>query len=154
MTAASAIVAFKDTPVLEGDGWATLVPAYRAGFTSGASDGAIVEAIVKANDIAYTTNAIENWIFGMSGRRLPFSTRDNPGMHGGPKNVGYAFFRAGNVIKLPDIPRAGLPAAPAEPLPDMPPASPPSRGLIYAGAAALLGLLFIVGGKKKKKTDA
>jgi hypothetical protein len=150
MTAASAIVAFKDTPVLEGDGWHTLVPAYRAGFTSGASTNAIVEAIAKANNVAYTTNAIENWIFGMSGRRLPFSPAENPGMHGGPKNVGYAFFRAGNVIKLPDIPRSGLPTTPAVPLPDMP-SSPPSRGLLYAGGAALLGLLFLVGGKKKKK---
>jgi hypothetical protein len=106
--AVTSSVPFVDTPTAEGDGFKSLLAAYKSAFPVGTTETDFAKAVCAANGIPFKTADIEKWIFGLSGKRLPFSTKDNPGMHGGPKNVGYAHFGAGNVIKLPNIPRPGV----------------------------------------------
>ena len=108
MGAVTSSVPFVDTPTAEKDGFASLFAAYKSAFPVNTSVTDFAKAVCAANGIPFTTAKIEAWIFGLSGKRLPFSAKDNPGMHGGPKNVGYAHFGAGNRIKLPNIPRPGV----------------------------------------------
>jgi len=106
------------TPTLERDGFDSLYAAYKSAFPAGTSRTDFAKAIVAANGIRYTVPAIEAWIFGMSKKRLPFDAKDNPGMHGGTKNVGWSYFAAGNKIMLPDVARPGVtPPAPTPPAP-------------------------------------
>jgi hypothetical protein len=143
------------TPTLEGDGFASLFAAYKSAYPAGTTVQAFMKDICAANGIAATVPAIEAWIFGMSGRRLPFVAKDNPGMYGGPKNVGWSHFAAGNRIKLPDVPRPGVAAPPAPPVVEAPVEVPPEQTptsktspLLYAAGAGLI-LLALFGGKKK-----
>lgn len=107
------------TPTLERDGFDSLYAAYKSAFPAGTSRVDFAKAIVAVNGIRYTVPAIEAWIFGMSKKR--FSTvdpKDNPGMYGGPKGVGWSYFAAGNKIMLPDVARPGVtPPAPTLPAP-------------------------------------
>jgi hypothetical protein len=108
MGAVTSSVPFVDTPTAEGDGFKALLAAYKSAFPVGTSERDFAKAVCAANGIPYTVTAIERWIFGLSGKRHPFSAKENPGMYGGPKNVGYSYFGAGNRIKLPNIPRPGV----------------------------------------------
>ncbi len=148
MTAASAVVAFVDKATREGDDLFSLSSAYKEGFTKGSSVTAISEAIARANGIPWDAAKIDAWVFSHSKKRRGFVKTDNPGMFGGPANVGWAHFAAGNVIKLPDVPRAGDTVAP----PVTVSASAPmnwKKPLLIAGG--LFALLLIAGGGKKKR---
>lgn len=147
-------VPYVPTPTLEGDGFQSLFNAYKSVFPAGTTVTSFAKAICAANGISYTVPAIESWIFGMSGRRFPFDPKNNPGMYGGPKNVGWAHFAAGNVIKLPDIPRPGVRPAPQPALPEpaLPPVAEQLSGkspLLYVAAGGLI-LLALLGGKKNE----
>ena len=123
--AVTSTVPFVDTPTAEGDGFKSLLAAYKSAFPVGTSERDFAQAVCAANGIPFTVAKIEAWIFGLSGKRLPFSAKDNPGMHGGPKNVGYAHFGAGNRIKLPNIPRPGVnPPAGSPPVDPVTPVDP------------------------------
>lgn len=152
MTAAVAIVPFVDKTTREQDGLASLSAGYKEGFTSGSSVAAMSEAIAKANGIPWTTPAVDAWVFSLSKKRFPFDAKDNPGMYGGQKNVGWAYFAQGNVIKLPDVTREGdrVDPAPAAALQ----VSTPSKMPLIVGGALLLVLLIAAGGKKKKTATA
>jgi hypothetical protein len=126
MGAVTSSVPFVDTPTAEGDGFKSLLAAYKSAFPVGTTETDFAKAVCAANGIPYTVTAIERWIFGLSGKRHPFSSKENPGMHGGPKNVGYAYFGAGNRIKLPNIPRPGI-SPPAGSPPARPFGSPSTR---------------------------
>ncbi len=152
MTAASAVVAFVNKATREGDDLFILAEAYKEGFTKGSSVTAISEAIARANGIPWNAAKIDAWVFGHSKKRRGFVKADNPGLFGGPAGVGWAHFAAGNVIKLPDVPRAGD-TAPATPVTVS--ASAPmnwKKPLLIAGG--LLALLLIAGGGKKKRPSA
>lgn len=99
-------VRYVPTPTAERDGFASLFFAYKAAYPAGTSESAFARELCRANGIAYKTADIEAWIEAKGGGRYPFAKSNNPGMYGGPKNVGWGFFREGNVILLPDIPRA------------------------------------------------
>lgn len=123
--AVTSSVPFVDTPTAEKDGFASLLAAYKSAFPVGTSERDFAKAVCAANGIPYTVTAIERWIFGLSGKRFPFSAKENPGMYGGPKNVGYAHFGAGNRIKLPNIPRPGVnPPAASPPVDPVLPVDP------------------------------
>jgi hypothetical protein len=151
------MTAFKPTPTREGDTFETLFNAYRGAFPAGTTLQSFVQQLLRANNVRYSTPAIEAWIFGLSGKRFPFNPKNNPGMYGGPKNVGWAYFGEGNIIQLPDFPRPG-----ATPPPSNAVAPPPEKDLrplvvrdsnvmfwVLAGGAALW--LFLLS-KKGKKT--
>lgn len=107
-------VSYVSTPTLERDGFDSLFAAYKGAFPAGTSVTAFRKAIVAANGVRDTVPAIEAWIFGLSKKRFSFDSKNNPGMYGGPKNVGWSYFAAGNRIMLPDLPRPGVtPPAPA-----------------------------------------
>jgi hypothetical protein len=159
--AVTSSVPFVSTPTAERDGFASLFEAYKSAFPPGTSLVDFTKAIVAANGIPYRTSSIEPWIFGMSGKRFPYNAKDNPGMYGGPKNVGWAHFAAGNKIMLPDIPRPGVnppPAAIPSPAAIPPPPSPSapvtvteqapwwkSPWVLGGGAVALVALVALVG---------
>jgi len=108
-------ISYVSTPTLERDGFHSLFAAYKGAFPAGTSVTTFRKAIVAANGVRDTVPAIEAWIFGLSKKRFPFDAKDNPGMNGGTKNVGWSHFAAGNRIMLPDLPRPGV--TPPEPLP-------------------------------------
>lgn len=145
-------VPFVSTPTLEGDGFQSLYAAYKSAFPAGTTLTDFTKAICRANGVTYSVPAIEAWIFGLSGKRYPFISSNNPGMYNGPKNVGWSFFGAGNKIMLPDIPRPGL--TPPAPTPVIPPPAVeaaeagggPSPVLLIAAGLVIFGLL---GGRKK-----
>jgi hypothetical protein len=161
------------TPTLERDGFDSLYAAYKSAFPAGTSRVDFAKAIVAANDIRYTVPAIEAWIFGMSKKRFDFNAKDNPGMYGGTKNVGWSHFAAGNKIMLPDVARPGVtpPAPPAPPAPTPPAPSPSFPGpattsedlktpeqtpwwqspvVLGAGALAVVAVLFVAGDDEGK----
>lgn len=150
MTAAVAIVPFVEKATRDGDDLAQLSAAFREGFASGSSVAAMSEAIAKANGVPWSTAAIDAWVFGISKKRRPFDPSNNPGMYGGLKNVGWACFAAGNVIKLPDVPRDGDVTL------TTPTAVPPSSGispLVVVGGFLLVGLVVMAAGGKKKSAS-
>jgi len=158
--AVSSSLQFVLTPTAEGDGWTTLLAAYRTAFPAGTNTVDFARAICAANNIPFRTSAIEPWIFGLSGKRMPFSASDNPGMHGGPKNVGYAFFGEGNMIMLPDMPRLDgkRPKKPGAEAPATvtPPPPPPAADegpnwLLIGGIGLIAALAFAASSDKKKK---
>jgi hypothetical protein len=156
-TTVTSSLPFVLTPTAEGDGWTTLLAAYRTAFPAGTTETAFARAVCAANGIPFTTAAIEAWIFGLSGKRLPFSAADNPGKYGGPKNVGYAFFGEGNMIKLPDMARLDG-KGPKKPSADvLVPPSPTVRSeegpnwLLIGGIGLLAALAFAATADKKKK---
>lgn len=110
---AAAPVSFVPTPTKEGDGFSELFAVYAGAFPEGSPErinsAAFARALCAANGVPYKTAAVESWIFGLSQKRRAFDSKNNPGMYGGPKGVGWAYFAEGNTIKLPDFPRAGLP---------------------------------------------
>jgi hypothetical protein len=154
MTAAVAIVPFVNKTTREQDGLASLSAGYREGFTSGSSVAAMSEAIAKANGIPWNTPAVDAWVFGLSKKRFPFDPKDNPGMYGGLKNVGWAYFAAGNVIKLPDVTRDGDRVDPAPVQTVAIPQQPSSKMPLIVGGAILLVLLLAASGGKKNKAAA
>ncbi len=118
---------FVSTPTAERDSFESLFAAYKSAFPAGTTVVDFTKAVLAANGIPYRVANIEAWIFGLSGKRLPYSEKDNPGKYpGGPKNVGWAYFGAGNKIMLPDIPRPGVNPPPATtPTPAPVPPPPP-----------------------------
>lgn len=151
-------VSYVPTPTLERDTFESLFAAYKNAFPAGTSVQAFAKAVCAANGIPYSTAAIEAWIFGLSGKRFAFDAKNNPGMYGGTKNVGWAHFAAGNVIKLPDYPRAGLEPVSVQ-VPDVQSAllvRDRNVMLWVAGAGVGLWLLVAALGKKQKgrKTTA
>lgn len=132
-------VAYVLTPTAEKDGFASLFRAYAAAYPAGTTTVAFARDLCRANGIVYGTPTIEAWIESKGGGRYPFVAGNNPGMYGGPKNVGWGFFREGNQILLPAIPRAdGKPGqrAPA-PAPGAPPApKAPEGGELQAASAS------------------
>ena len=162
--AVTSAVPFVDTPTAEKDGFASLFAAYKSAFPAGTTLTDFAKAVCAANGIPFKTADIEKWIFGLSGKRLPFSAKDNPGMHGGPKNVGYAHFGAGNRIKLPNIPRPGVnppagsplpvdPVTPVDPITSQSAEETPwwqSPWVLGAGALAIVALVSMSGDEDAK----
>jgi len=144
---------FVPTPTLEQDGFQSLYDAYRGAFPAGTTVPQFRKAVLAANGISDSVGAIERWIFGVSGKRFPFDSKNNPGLYaGGPKNVGWSYFGQGNVIKLPDFPRPGLST------PEVPAVQPAlsvkdSNAMLWVvGVGGALWLLVLaLGGKKKKQ---
>lgn len=99
-------IAYIPTPTAEKDGFKSLFAAYKAAYPAGTTETAFAQELCRVNGLRLRTADVEAWIAAKGGGRYPFSATNNPGMHGGPKNVGYGFFREGNMILLPDIPRA------------------------------------------------
>ena len=140
---------YVNTPTFEGDNWASLFAAYKHAFPAGTTQTAFAQAVCKANGVSYTTKAIENWIYGISGKRMPLVANNTPAMYGGPVNVGWAYFGEGNVIKLPDVQRF----APGVVKPTTPPVMAVKDNKVLwwsALAAGGIWLLAVVGGGKKK----
>lgn len=135
-------VPFVLTPTLEKDGFDTLFAAYRSAFPANTTVVDFAKAICAANGIPYKTANIEAWIFGLSGKRNPFDPKNNPGMYGGPKGVGYAHFGAGNKIMLPDVPRPGLPG----PAPVAPPEAPKAEAPAPVASAPWWKSPWVLGG--------
>jgi len=127
MGAVTSSVPFVDTPTAEKDGFASLLAAYKSAFPSGTfspvqltAEMEFAKAVCAANGIPYTITAVEDWIFGLSGKRHPFVKNNSPQYWLSDKNtntsrvptrlkgVGWAYFGAGNRIKLPNIPRPGV----------------------------------------------
>jgi len=120
MGAVTSSVPFVDTPTAEKDGFASLLAAYKSAFPVGTSETDFAKAVCAANDISFTVTAIEDWIFGLSGKRFPPVKNNSPEFFisqrgANPsrvptrlKGVGFAHFGAGNRIKLPNIPRPGV----------------------------------------------
>jgi hypothetical protein len=163
--ATTSSVPFVLTPTLEKDGFDSLFAAYKSAFPAGTTVVDFAKAVCAANGVQYRTANIEAWVFGLSGKRFPFSSKNNPGMYGGPKNVGYAYFGEGNKIMLPDIPRAGLPVpvTPVEVKVETPPATPPppppapeapwwkSPWVLGGGALAVVALVAVLGSDDVQK---
>lgn len=140
----------------ENDDFFSLFAAYRAALPPGATPLDMAQTAASENgQTRFSAKDIDAWVFSVSGKRRPFVSSDNPGKFGGPPGVGWAVFRAGNQIRLPDIPRAGdTPATPPGP----PVATPPLRipdqnafGYVALAAAGLFMLVAVLGGKKDKK---
>ena len=158
--AVTSAVPFVDTPTAEKDGFASLFAAYKSAFPAGTTLTDFAKAVCAANGIPFKTADIEKWIFGLSGKRLPFSAKDNPGMHGGPKNVGYAHFGAGNRIKLPNIPRPGIsppagapPVTPVDPITSQSAEETPwwkSPWVLGAGTLAIIAFVSMSGDEDAK----
>lgn len=103
------------TPTKEGDGFSSLFEAYAAAFPPGSPEAtnktAFAKAVCAANGVPYRSRDIDAWVFALSGKRFPYNPKDNPAMYGGVPTVGWAYFGEGNMIKLPNFPRPGLPGA-------------------------------------------
>jgi len=99
-------VAYVSTPTAERDGFASLFVAYKAAYPAGTTQQAFAQELCRVNGLRFRTPDVEAWIQAKGGGRYAFVKSNNPGMYGGPQNVGWGYFREGNVILLPDIPRA------------------------------------------------
>jgi len=125
--AVTSTVPFVDTPTAEGDGFKSLLAAYKSAFPPGTfspvpatAEMEFAKAVCAANGIRYTITAVEDWIFGLSGKRHTFVKSNSPEFYISErgakpslvpsrlKGVGWAYFGAGNRIKLPNIPRPGV----------------------------------------------
>lgn len=151
---ATTLTAWKLKPTKANDGFESLARGYARAFSpSNASVVDIAKVICRQNGISYSVPVIEDWIVRVGGSRFPFDKKNNPGMYGGPKNVGWAHFNEGNMIMLPDIERADGEPAPRE---QGPPAlnQTSSKMPLVAGLLALFGAVLLFGGKKKNTAKA
>lgn len=128
------------TPTAEQDGFESLFAAYRAAYPSSMTVGSFAKELCRVNGIPYSVVAIERWVFGKSGQRFAFVPNNSPqstltGMGRAVpddlKGKGWSHFGEGNMILLPNIPRADgktpgrrAPATPSAP-PPPPPEAPP-----------------------------
>lgn len=149
-------VSYVKTKTREGDTWDVLFNAYRSAFPPGTTVTQFAKDVTKANGVSYTTNGVEKWIFGLSGKRFPLDKKNNPGMYGGQAGVGWSFFGEGNEILLPNIPRAGDRILEAQPEPMQPVlAVKDNRVMLWAllGTGAFFLVVAALTDDKKKKGE-
>jgi hypothetical protein len=154
-------VSYVLTPTLEKDGLDSLFAAYKGAYPPGTDITSFTRQLVAANGVPYSAAAIDNWVFSLSGKSYAKVTSgtppNNPGSYGGATNRGWAYFAAGNLIKLPDFPRAGLPVPTPDPAPAAPPALrvPDQSAMLWVvGAGLALWLVVGVLGKKKSSKSS
>lgn len=146
-------VSFVKTKTRENDTWDTLFARYKGAFPSGTTVAQFAKAVASANGVAYTTNAVEKWIFGLSGKRFAYDPKNNPGMYGGPKGVGWSYFGQGNEVLLPDVsePTTTAPVEVSQPALVV----KDNRVMLWMlfGAGALWAAALLLGDDKKQKGE-
>ena len=124
------------TPTAQNDGFTSLFAAYRAAYPASMTEGAFARELCRVNGVAFAIVDIERWVFGKSGERFRFVPGNSPqnalenkgrSVPDDLKGKGWAHFGEGNMILLPNIPRAdGKTPGAAPVLPPAPPALPPA----------------------------